>query len=161
MSSPFWTAPCHASNLDNRLARVLRVLVADDNPANLGDARELLGRWGITPMLAADGAEAVALACQAGFDLILMDLQMPVLDGLAATKQIRLFEREQSRARTPVLAYTSYAIDARILRDCGIDGVLEKPCSPSALQGCLSHWCASTNAPDAEVDLPPGAYLQR
>jgi len=120
-----------------------RVLVADDNPSDLGYACELLGRWEVTPTLAANGAEAVALACGGDFDLILMDLQMPVLDGLEATKQIRIYEQQQSRVRTPVLAYTSCVLEQDLLRDCGVDGVLAKPCSASALRECLLRWCAA------------------
>jgi CheY-like chemotaxis protein len=134
-------------SLESPLPSGLRVLVADDNPSNLGYARELLGGWGITPTVAADGAEAVALARKRGFDVILMDLQMPVLDGLAATKQIRRFEVEQSRSRTPVLAYTSHAVDECLLRHCGLDGVLEKPCSADALRACVARWCAPRSSP--------------
>ena len=118
-----------------------RILVVDDNPSNLWDARELLARHGLSPIMAGDGAEAVALACGHDFDLILMDLQMPVLDGLEATKQIRRHEREHDSVRASVLAYTSHFPDADLLRDCGVDGVLEKPCSDRALQACLIRWC--------------------
>jgi CheY-like chemotaxis protein len=67
---------------------------------------------------------------------------MPVLDGLGATKRIRVIERERSAARVPVLAYTSHAVGRDLLRDCGLDGVLDKPCSAQALQECLVRWCA-------------------
>jgi CheY-like chemotaxis protein len=120
----------------------LHVLVVDDNPSNLADACELLSRWGITPILAADGAEAVAVARERDLDLILMDLQMPVLDGLAATKLIRAGEQERCCARAPVLAYTSCVLDSDVLRQCGLDGVLEKPCDATALQECLRRWCS-------------------
>jgi two-component system, sensor histidine kinase and response regulator len=137
-------APSHAPASavpDRPTPQALQVLVVDDNPSCQGDACELLALWGITPMLAADGAEAVALACAHEFDLILMDLQMPVLDGLAATTQIRRFEREQSSVRAPVVAYTSAALSDSILRNCGVDDVLEKPCDAQALQACLLRWC--------------------
>jgi CheY-like chemotaxis protein len=101
----------------------------------------MLARYGVAPFVAEDGAQAVALACGQDFDLILMDLNMPVLDGLAATKQIRRYEHEHDTVRAPVLAYTSQLLDADLLRDCGVDGVLEKPCSDSALQACLLRWC--------------------
>jgi two-component system, sensor histidine kinase and response regulator len=119
-----------------------RVLVVDDNPDNLEFADDLLRRLGITPTLAEDGVEAVALAGSRAFDLILMDLQMPLLDGLAATKRIRVAEHERLAARVPVLAYTSHALDRELLRDCGLDGVLDKPCTAQALQECLLRWCA-------------------
>jgi CheY-like chemotaxis protein len=125
----------------------LRVLVADDNPSHLGHARDLLAPWGITPTVAADGAEAVSLACRRRFDVILMDVQMPVLDGLVATQQIRRFELEQACSRTPVLAYTSHPVDERLLRHCGLDGALAKPCSAHVLQACLLRWCAPSSSP--------------
>jgi CheY-like chemotaxis protein len=125
----------------------LHVLVVDDDPSNLADACELLSRWGITPIVAVDGAEAVAVARERELDLILMDLQMPVLDGLAATKQIRAGERERRRTPAPVLAYTSCALDSDVLRQCGLDGVLEKPCSAMALQECLRRWCGPRGRP--------------
>jgi two-component system, sensor histidine kinase and response regulator len=120
----------------------LRVLVVDDNPLYLADACELLSCWGITPILATEGTDAVAVARTHELDLILMDLQMPLLDGLAATKQIRAYEQDRSCARAPVLAYTSCTLDGAILRECGLDGVLEKPCSAMALRECLLRWCA-------------------
>ena len=118
-----------------------RILLVDDTPSYRGEACELLASYGLTPTVAADGAEAVALACARDFDLILMDLQMPVLDGLEATKQIRRFEGEHGRVGVPVVAYTARALDDDVLRRCGIDGVLEKPCSARALQECLLRWC--------------------
>jgi CheY-like chemotaxis protein len=127
--------------LADRPSSALQVLVVDDNPSHLADACELLSRWGITPIMAADGAEAVEVARGCDLDLILMDLQMPVLDGLAATKQIRAGEQERCSARAPVLAYTSCALDSDILRQCGLDGVLEKPCTAMALEQYLRRWC--------------------
>jgi CheY-like chemotaxis protein len=118
-----------------------RILIADDTPSHLGEACELLACYGLTPTMATDGAEAVALACACDFDLILMDLQMPVLDGLGATKQIRRFEGEHDRLGVPVVAYTARAVDEEVMRKCGIDGVLEKPCSARARHECLLRWC--------------------
>jgi CheY-like chemotaxis protein len=117
------------------------MLVVDDNPVNLMFATELLMYFNIEPMLAADGAEAVALAAEWHLDLILMDLQMPVLDGLAATRQIREFELAQRRVRVPVLAYTTSAPALQVLQRWGIDGVLHKPCGHAELQECLQRWC--------------------
>jgi CheY-like chemotaxis protein len=101
----------------------------------------MLARHGLTPIVAGDGAEAVALASGYDFDLILMDLVLPVLDGMEATRQIRRHECEQNSVRAPVLAYTSLLPEAGLLRACGVDGVLEKPCSDSALRECLIRWC--------------------
>lgn len=133
-----------------------RVLLVDDNPSDSAYACDLLGCWGILPTLAADGAEAVALAGEGGsFDLILMDLQMPVLDGLEATKRIRFNEHRQRCVRAPVLAYTSCVLDEDVLRGCGVDGVLSKPCSALELQECLLRWCAPRHT--ASVGFDPSA----
>ncbi|HSW08376.1 MAG TPA: response regulator [Aquabacterium sp.] len=124
------------------------MLVVDDNLINRLVAQELLSTWGIEPLLAVDGGEAVALACDHCFDLILMDLHMPVLDGLAATRQIRRFEHDHGRARVPVVAFTSDTLDAEHppLRDSGVDGVLGKPCEPSALHACVLRWCGQNGS---------------
>ena len=119
----------------------LRVLVADDNPVNLMLVSELMECRGIVPLLAADGAEALALACELSFDIILMDLQMPVLDGLAATARIRRFEDLYSRLHTPVVAYSSMNIAKALLSHHGLDGTLSKPCSDDELEECLVRWC--------------------
>lgn len=126
-----------------------RVLVVDDNPSNLLLVSEQLSCFGITPLLAADGAEAVALASELRLDLILMDLQMPVLDGLAATREIRISELAHQRRRVPVMAFTSSAPALAVLQDCGVDSLLEKPCNHNALHHCLQRWCPQVLAPDA------------
>ena len=120
-----------------------RVLVVDDDPFHLMVAAQMLSRMGIKPLVKADGAEAVALACGLELDLILMDLQMPVLDGFGATAQIRRFEREHSRRRVPVVAHTSTLVggDLTRLRDSGFDAVLEKPSGAHAMRECVMRWC--------------------
>ena len=123
-----------------------RVLVVDDNPVNLMLVSEMLSCLGIKPVVAEDGAQAVALAGDLQLDLILMDLQMPVLDGLAATIQIRHVERVRSRARVPVVAYTSTGPTPALLGACGIDGLLAKPCDMQALRECLARWCPAAGS---------------
>jgi CheY-like chemotaxis protein len=141
------------------------VLVADDNPANRRLAFELLSCMGIKPLLAADGAEAVTLAGKVPLSLILMELQMPVLDGCAATWEIRQFEREHARKRVPVVAYTSEDLpaDRTRLREIGIDAVLPKVGDVQAFRDCVIHFCAPIGAPTLARDTvpasrePPGA----
>ncbi|MEY3251973.1 MAG: hypothetical protein RL227_946 [Pseudomonadota bacterium] len=122
---------------------LLRVLVVDDCPVNLAVVSAKLKALGVTPMQAADGAEAVALACEWQFDLILMDLQMPILDGLGATSAIRRFELHRSRPAVPVLAHSSSAVEATVLVRHGLSGHLPKPCTEQQLQTCLLRWCPS------------------
>jgi two-component system sensor histidine kinase/response regulator len=119
-----------------------RILIVDDCPINQLWVASLLSGWGITPQAAADGAEAIAHARGQEFDLILMDLQMPVLDGVSATKLIRRLELEQGRRRVPVVAHTAsqFGREEPMLRACGIDDSLEKPCSARSLEDCLQRW---------------------
>jgi CheY-like chemotaxis protein len=135
------------------------VLVADDNPANRRLAFELLSCMGIKPLLAADGAEAVALAGKVPLSLILMDLHMPVLDGCAATWEIRQIEREHARKRVPVVAYTSDDLPANrtLLREIGIDAVLPKVGDVQAFRDCVMQWCAPIGAPTPARDSGPAS----
>lgn len=119
----------------------VRVLVVDDNPVNQMLMSALMESRGLVPVLAADGAEAVALACELHFDLILMDLQMPVLDGLTATAAIRHFENTHSRPAVPVLAYSGALPGAHVLAAHGMNGSLAKPCDAQELEDCLVQWC--------------------
>ncbi len=119
----------------------VRVLVVDDNPVNLMVISALMESRGLVPVLAADGAEAVALACELHFDLILMDLQMPILDGLKATSAIRRFESKRSRPAVPVVAYSSSSPGAGFLATHGFSGSLTKPCEDQDLEDCLVQLC--------------------
>jgi CheY-like chemotaxis protein len=118
-----------------------RVLVVDDNPVNLMLISAQMEARGLLPLLAGDGAEAVALACELGFDLILMDLQMPILDGYRATSAIRSFELLTSRAPVPVVAYTSLFTGPGVLAQHGLNDCLNKPCGERELEDCLVRWC--------------------
>jgi CheY-like chemotaxis protein len=137
----------------------LRVLVADDNPTNLIVAAAQLQSLGIVPLLAADGAEAAALACERAFDLILMDLQMPVLDGLGACAAIRRHESSSGRAAAPVLAYSSCSVGADLLAAHGISGSLSKPCSAQDLLNCLSAWCPDFRVAGKEPPDGPSGHV--
>src|SRR5262249_28882103 len=106
----------------------LRILVAEDNPANQMVAAALLDKLGHKARFASNGREAVAAFEQEPFDLILMDVQMPEMDGLEATAAIR--EREGDRGRrTPVVALTAHVLRGERERYLagGMDGYLSKP----------------------------------
>ena len=128
-----------------------RVLVVDYNPVNLMVISALMEARGLVPLLAEDGAQAVTLACELPFDLILMDLQMPILDGFAATMAIRRFEDQTARAAVPVVAYSSTAPSERVLRRHGLSGSLRKPCEDRDLEDCLSRWCPGYRSPPDAV----------
>lgn len=138
----------------------VRVLVVDDNPVNLVLVSAQLEALGLVPWLAADGAEAVMLACAKRFDLILMDLQMPIIDGFAATSAIRRFELNNSRCAVPVIAYSSMPADADALAMHGLDGRLSKPCRDDELEDCLLRCCPSYRPSSADRGLAhdPGGW---
>ena len=139
----------------------VRVLVVDDNPVNLMVIIGLLESRGLVPLSAADGAQAVELARQLHFDLILMDLQMPILGGLEATSAIRRFEASCARVAVPVVAYSSSSPSAGDLATHGLNGSLAKPCRDQDLEDCLLRWCpAYRAAPDMRgvADGPGGWY---
>jgi CheY-like chemotaxis protein len=113
--------------------------VAEDNPVNRTLIERMLVRLGQTATLVNDGAAAAAAVAMQDFDLVLMDLQMPVLDGLEATRVIRTTERELGRARVPIHALTADILPGDRTRciDAGMDGHLPKPLSLADLQKLL------------------------
>ncbi len=128
-----------------------RVLLAEDNPINQEVALDLLRDAGLTADLAADGTEALARARETRYDLILMDMQMPVLDGLEATRLIRELP---GYGATPILALTANAFGddrARCLA-AGMNDHLGKPVEPASLYAALVKWLGRT--PDAPAPPP-------
>jgi CheY-like chemotaxis protein len=123
----------------------LRVLLADDSRIVRVQTANLLGRLGIKPKIVANGEEALQIVFEQEVDIILMDIDMPVMDGIVATNRLREFEgTNPSRRRTPVVAYTASLpshIEAALLR-IGIDAVLEKPCGVLAMSECIQRLCA-------------------
>ncbi|WP_229496282.1 MHYT domain-containing protein [Massilia polaris] len=113
----------------------LRVLMADDVPQNLELLELLLTRRGHTTTSAVDGAAALELAASQDFDVILMDVQMPQLDGLEATRRIRAAALLAGRPRVPVVAMTASVLEAHRLAsaEAGMDGFASKPVDWSAL----------------------------
>ncbi len=125
-----------------RPARGERVLVVEDNAVNQEVARASLERMGLAVDVAASGAEAVARAREADYDLILMDLQMPGMDGFEATRAIRGLTRH---VHTPVVAMTANAFDEdrQRCREAGMDDYLVKPVAYPVLQAAVQRWVAS------------------
>jgi two-component system sensor histidine kinase/response regulator len=118
-----------------------RILLAEDNPVNQKIARKILERMGCEVVSALDGAEALELWSSQKFDLILMDVQMPVLDGLSATRRLR--EMEATRGtRTPILALTANVLteDIARCREAGMDGHLPKPFLIEDVQATVADW---------------------
>ena len=119
--------------------RGARVLLAEDNPINQDVARELLTAVDLVVDVAGNGEEAVRLAESHAYDLVLMDMQMPVMDGLEAARRLRAMTRH---ARTPILAMTANAFgaDRQACLDAGMDDHLAKPVDPALLYGMIGRW---------------------
>jgi CheY-like chemotaxis protein len=115
--------------------RPLRILVADDSPVNQEVARGLLELCGHHVSLADDGQQAVDQFESDEFDLILMDIEMPELDGLAAARRIRTIEAERAAVRTPIIALSAHALVgfSAECEEAGMDGYLAKPIRPDEL----------------------------
>ncbi len=148
-SGPMPAAP-QAQAAPRQQVLALRTLVVDDNPVNRSVAAGMLEQQGHRVSLASNGREAVAAARGQRFDLILMDLQMPELDGLAATARIREAERSLGR-RTPIVAMTARAAEgdrARCLA-AGMDDYVSKPVSRQKLLSAIARVSAT--------DVPAGA----
>ena len=113
----------------------LRILLADDHPANRKVVEIMLGDSGVDLVMVEDGQQAVDAFAGGGFDLVLMDMQMPVMDGLTATAAIRSMEAERGLNRTPVVMLTANALAEHVAagREAGADGHLAKPITLTAL----------------------------
>jgi CheY-like chemotaxis protein len=130
-------------------ARMLRsvplvVLLVDDCPFQQLLGCAMLSRWDILPQLASDGIEAVQLASEQDFDIIFMDLDMPVMNGLAASSEIRRIEREHDQFRpVPIVACSvpGSALNAQPWQIFGVNAILNKPCGPDEMGACLERWC--------------------
>ncbi len=117
----------------------LRLLVAEDTPFNQKFILRLLERWGLSAVLAADGREALARFAEESFDAVLMDVQMPEMDGLEAAAEIRKLEAQAGRPRTPIIAMTAHAVqgDRERCLAAGMDDYLPKPIDAAALRRIL------------------------
>jgi signal transduction histidine kinase/CheY-like chemotaxis protein len=124
------------------IASHLRILLADDNAVNQIIGRVMLEDMGAEVVVVQDGQAALDEGCRQAFDLILMDVQMPEMDGLEAARRLRQHEAREGRRRTPVVAVTGQlAADiAATCRDADIDEVLPKPYTIDQLRAVVeSH----------------------
>ncbi len=127
-------------------AAALRVLLVEDNLVNQLVAQSLLERLGAQVVLAGDGEQALQRLAEQAFDLVLMDCQMPVLDGLDCTRRWREIESRQGRPRLTVVAMTA-TIDAGARAECaaaGMDDFLPKPVEQGQLEALLARVVQAT-----------------
>lgn len=121
----------------------VRVMVVDDNPANLKLVCEFLRGLGVEVKALSSGYEAVEACSKETFDLILMDVQMPGMDGLETTKALR---EKESQHRTPIVALTAHAVNEQKtqLLLAGMDDFLSKPVSEEDLKNIIEKWAKNT-----------------
>jgi signal transduction histidine kinase/CheY-like chemotaxis protein len=118
-----------------------RVLLAEDHPTNQKVVQLVLESVGVEPVIVENGALALEALRAQPFDVVLMDMQMPELDGLSATAQLRAWEREEGLARTPVIMLTANALDEHVKAslEAGADAHLSKPIRADALIEAILH----------------------
>jgi len=132
-----------------------RILLVEDNSVNQKVARSMLEYLGLTVDVSNNGAEAIEAVSRNMYDLILMDCQMPEMDGYSATMIIREKEVCQVEGRIPIIALTGHAMrgDSERCLAAGMDDYLSKPFSLSALLDVMKHWLPYESMPEA----PPAA----
>jgi two-component system sensor histidine kinase/response regulator len=131
----------------------VRILLVDDNDFNRQVGRELVGLTGATVDTAVDGAQAVTAAINGGYDLVLMDLQMPVMDGYTAAHILR-----EPWPDLPILALTAHAMSEETERvlAAGMNDILTKPILPDALYAMLMRWLPGRTLQNSVDPEPPG-----
>lgn len=146
-------------------SRKLHILVADDNLVNLRLARSLLAKQGHSVLTVGSGREALAALEQQSFDLVLMDVQMPDMDGFEATKVIRAQERI-SQKHLPIVAMTAHAMigDRERCLAAGMDSYVTKPVDANKLSAAIAdavHKDSASNAAQSENTPPPAPMPNR
>jgi PAS domain S-box-containing protein len=131
--------PRRASHANEALG--LRILAAEDHPTNQIVLSKIMDVFGFDLTLVANGREAVEAWRAGAFDLILMDVQMPEMDGMEATRLIRLAEAEAARPRTPIIALSANAFRHQIedYMEAGVDAHVAKPIDLAKLQGVIAR----------------------
>ena len=144
-------APLGAGAAHSR-KRSLRILVAEDNPVSQKLVGELLKKEGHDVALVGNGGEAVAAVQANPFDLVLMDVQMPAMDGYEATAAIR---RAENVRRTPIVAMTAHSMkgDEEKCIEAGMDDYLSKPIDFANLRAILERWAPSESFPERPARL--------
>ena len=134
------------------------MLLVDDNDLNQQVGAELLGGAGLVVDVAQNGQVALDMLAQTRYDLVLMDMQMPVMDGLTATRHLR---QNPAWAQLPVLAMTANAMsrDRDLCLEAGMNGHLPKPIDPDQLFAALLQWIAPRTPGEIEAG-EAGAKLQ-
>lgn len=152
LASPALAPPSSASTT---LARPLHILIVDDSQDNRALIEAYLKKTPYRLEVAEDGQQAIDKFVAGRFDLVLMDIQMPIVDGYEATRTIRAWERDHGRRRTPVVALTASALEDAADRTmaAGCDAHVTKPVSKATLLNAIRDAVAETPSADGDADL--------
>ncbi len=132
----------HVDTSSLQVPEDFRILVAEDNSISTKVIRGMLNKLNLRPDTASNGEEALRAMQEQQYDLVLMDCEMPVLDGFSATERLREWEQRESRSRTPVVALTAHILaeHKERARQVGMDGHMSKPVEMSQLRELIAHW---------------------
>jgi signal transduction histidine kinase/CheY-like chemotaxis protein/HPt (histidine-containing phosphotransfer) domain-containing protein len=150
-AQPVLSAPLTPAAPHSDQPLVGKVLLVEDHPVNQKVAQKLLERLGLTVDVAENGEVALERLREQPYAMVLMDCQMPVLDGYSATRRLREIEAGQGKPRTPVIAMTAHAMsgDRERCLQAGMDDYLSKPLDRQLLEQTLARWMPKS------PDLPP------
>jgi len=151
-------APASTAPALQKPPRKRKVLLAEDNPVNVEVARAMLDSLGLQVQIARNGEEALQVARAEQIDIVLMDCQMPVMDGFAATTEIRRHEQARGRGRTlPIIAITANALqgDREACLAAGMDDYLSKPFTQQQLAAVIGRWIGMPIAASVHHDEEP------
>jgi PAS domain S-box-containing protein len=157
----------HAANPQTEVEHGTRILLTEDNPENVVLVQAYLGNLPLTLDLASNGLQAVEMRKDNAYDMILMDIQMPVMDGLTATREIRAWEKSQIAPRVPIVALTAHALTGARSEslEAGCDGHLTKPVERADLVEAIVQFAKrSVKAENVKSDnnsAPPLAIANR
>jgi CheY-like chemotaxis protein/HPt (histidine-containing phosphotransfer) domain-containing protein len=140
-------------NLDSKRPRILLV---EDNITNQQVAQGILKKMGLRCDVAANGREAVEALTHLPYDLVLMDVHMPTMDGLQATRAVRAMAKKEGRSRVPIVAMTASAMkrDRDKCFEAGMDDFIAKPVSPDALATLVARWLAKMDQRRVDAEGP-------
>jgi CheY-like chemotaxis protein len=138
-----------------RASAKLRILVAEDNPVNQRVAVRMLEKLGHLPVVAHNGREALSMLDAGAFDLVLMDVQMPEMDGLTATRNIRDKEKPTG-VHIPIIAMTAHAMkgDKERCLEAGMDGYISKPVSSQGIADLIAETFKNESRIGASATVP-------
>jgi two-component system sensor histidine kinase/response regulator len=149
--------PAHDEGMQYQLDGY-KILVVDDNIVNQSVVVHMLRKFGCHTELANDGLQALAMVRAHQFDLILMDCQMPELDGYQATVRVRELERQSGQNKhIPIVALTAHAMigEREKCLAVGMDDFLAKPIRPGTLRDVLGHWVGAVRVAKSDTEEPP------